>query len=385
MSSRVAVLKTAPETVIEDYGRLMQLAGYREHLPQDRSTHLNMDIPWDLWFPASSTAPWQLEGVIRTLLDDGYDSDSLLLVDKGAAAAGGGAGLVNNGLAMVAERYGIPSARIHEQASRWQRIDPPPGMLVLDRVHGDGIYVPDGFPGTNIIHLPTVKTDAATVTAGAMRNAFTSLLEAEGCLDGGVIHEALVDLLAIQQQVHSGLFAVMDGTICGDGQGPRALEPFEKDFILAGADQVAVDAVAAKMMGFDPMDIRYICLAHERGLGCGVVDDIEIAGEDISSVNFHFRGNGESRGGGFLRPARLPGKAAGLYDEYFWYPFVGWPRVCLMAETRWGQLLQDYLPSGAELESQGRSRTVLLGVGAAAALLGMGVFSRVARMARGRG
>ena len=105
-----------------------------------------------------------------------------------------------------------------------------------------------------------------------------------------VIHETLVDLLAIQQEIHAGIFAVMDGTFAGDGPGPRAMRWHIKDRILASADQVAIDAVAAKMMGFDPMDLKFIRLAHERGLGCGDVSKIEVAGEDISEVNWKFSG-----------------------------------------------------------------------------------------------
>ena len=48
--------------------------------------------------------------------------------------------------------------------------------------------------------------------------------------------------------------------------------------ILASSDQVAIDAVAAKLMGFDPMALKFIRLAHERGLGVGDPRDIEIVG-----------------------------------------------------------------------------------------------------------
>ena len=61
-----------------------------------------------------------------------------------------------------------------------------------------------------------------------------------------------MDLLAIQKEIHTGLFAVMDGTTAGNGPGPRLMMPVEKNVILASADQVAIDAVSAKLMGFDP-------------------------------------------------------------------------------------------------------------------------------------
>jgi uncharacterized protein (DUF362 family) len=75
------------------------------------------------------------------------------------------------------------------------------------------------------------------------------------------IHRTLVDLLAIQKEIHSGLFAIMDGTTAGNGPGPRTMFPVIKDYMLASSDQVAIDAVAAKMMGFDPMSLEFINVA----------------------------------------------------------------------------------------------------------------------------
>ena len=81
----------------------------------------------------------------------------------------------------------------------------------------------------------------------------------------------------------------MDGTTAGNGPGPRLMEPIVKNVILASADQVAIDAVAAKMMGFDPMSIKYIRLAHEQGLGVGDPREIELVGDDVANENWHFK------------------------------------------------------------------------------------------------
>ena len=64
---KVAVLRTSPETVLEDYARLMELAGFQDALPEDKDTILKVNISWQTWYPACSTAPWQLEGVIQAL------------------------------------------------------------------------------------------------------------------------------------------------------------------------------------------------------------------------------------------------------------------------------------------------------------------------------
>ena len=73
------------------------------------------------------------------------------------------------------------------------------------------------FFDRNIIHLPTVKTHVFTTITGAMKNAFGGLLNEKRHWTHSVIHETVVDLLSIQQEIHSGLFAVMDGTFAGDG------------------------------------------------------------------------------------------------------------------------------------------------------------------------
>jgi hypothetical protein len=67
--------------------------------------------------------------------------------------------------------------------------------------------------------------------------------------------------------------------------------PHVKNVLLASADQVAIDAVAAKLMGFDPLSIKFIRLAHDLGLGCGDPRDIEIVGDQSAAAeNWHFQG-----------------------------------------------------------------------------------------------
>ena len=88
--------------------------------------------------------------------------------------------------------------------------------------------------------------------------------------------------------------AVMDGTFVGDGPGPRAMRWQTKNVILASADQVAIDAISAKMMGLDPMSIKFIRMAHEDGLGTGDPNEIEVVGEDISEVNWRLKASEET-------------------------------------------------------------------------------------------
>ena len=287
--SRVAVLKTAPATVLGDYGRLMRLASYPEFVPKQNETALKINISWQHFYPACSTTPWQLEGVISTLLEDGYSKDKLYGCHNRTVVVDSRLGEVNNKHKPVLEKYGLRNIHLYEEGEEWITFEPKAKMLALDQIYPEGIRIPKRLVGTNIIHLPTMKTHVFTRMTGAMKNAFGGLLFDNRHWTHSVIHETLVDLLAIQKEIHPGLFAVMDGTFAGDGPGPRCMVPHVKNYILASGDMVAIDAVAAKMMGFDPLSIKFIRLAHERGLGCGDVRDIEIVGDDIAGVNFHFR------------------------------------------------------------------------------------------------
>ncbi len=195
---------------------------------------------------------------------------------------------------------------------------------------------------------------------GAMKNAFGGLLHEKRHWTHATIHETLVDLLTIQKEIHPGIFAVTDATLGGDGPGPRCMVPYEKNLILASADQVAIDAIAAKMMGFDPMSLKFIRLAHEAGLGVGDPNEIELVGDDISGENWHFHGQEStfaSRGQkliywGPLKPwkssssappiARWSYVASIAYHDYYWYPFVGKCRVNQTLKGQWGKLFERY-------------------------------------------
>ena len=70
--SVVAVLKTHPDTVLEDIARLMGVARLSEALPQAKTTILKDNISWHFPFLSANTTPWQLEGVIRAIRQAGH-------------------------------------------------------------------------------------------------------------------------------------------------------------------------------------------------------------------------------------------------------------------------------------------------------------------------
>lgn len=95
--SKVAVLRTAPSTVLEDYGAVMRLAGFRDHLSPAQDTLIKLNLSWTKFFPACSTPPWQLEGVVKALLDAGFNPQRLLPVENKTVVTDPRKGAENNG------------------------------------------------------------------------------------------------------------------------------------------------------------------------------------------------------------------------------------------------------------------------------------------------
>lgn len=367
MTSRatVAVLRTQPDTVLTDYQRLFELAEVGQALDHDAPTILKDNISWHFPFPAANTTPWQLEGSVLALQAAGYDD--LVCVQNQTVVTDAFKGEDLNGYVPIFQAYDIPVLfNFRPDDMTWISYKPKADMLVLDRVFDNDIHIPDYFFGKNIVHLPTVKCHIYTTTTGAMKNAFGGLLHNRRHYCHSWIHETLVDLLAIQREIHTGIFAVMDGTTAGNGPGPRTMEPEVKDVILASADQVAIDAVAARMMGFDPMsDLDYVRLAHERGLGVGDVSEIEIVGDgELAEERWGFTvgDNLASMVGDALwfSPLksmqnfffRTPLVNVFILGSEVYHDYLRWPLKdrkafeTWKADTSWGQLFQRYQVHG---------------------------------------
>jgi hypothetical protein len=126
---------------------------------------------------------------------------------------------------------------------------------------------------------------------------------------------------------------------------------------------VAIDAMAAKLMGFNPLEIKFIRLAHERGLGCGDPRQIEIVGDvDAAGQNWHFVGPFKKMTfassmqhkiywGPLKGPVEWSLKtwlapwayiASVLYHDLYWYPRNGKERVERILSSDWGRLFANW-------------------------------------------
>src|SRR6266850_370610 len=358
MPSQVAILRTRPETVVEDYGRLMRLVKYDQLLPRDHDLILKLNLSWTKYFPACSSQPWQVDGVLKTLVDDGYDRKRIFPVENKTVVTNPVQGCRNNKWEPVLRRHRVPFIPLPDV--EWIVYPFTSPLLKLNRIFPEGIEIPRMYVGKNVLHECTVKTHGHSRTTGAIKNAFGGLLKEVRHYAHEFIHEVMVDLMLMQRELHPGVFAVMDGTVMGDGAGPRTMLPRVGNLILASADQVAIDAIAARIMGFDPLGIRYLKMCHERGLGVADPRDIEIVGDvEAAEVNMGFKtsrslviwGDQLIRRGPLKPLKRLllhsplmvwAPFASNVYHDLLWYPTVGRARIRAFADTGWGRLFDTY-------------------------------------------
>jgi uncharacterized protein (DUF362 family) len=99
-----------------------------------------------------------------------------------------------------------------------------------------------------------------------------------------VLHRNLVALTAsVGPHV-----SIIDGFVGMHREGPKHGAPIPLGVAIAGTDPVAVDAVAASVMGFDPRTIAHLALAEAAGLGVADLDAIRVVGDPIAAVRRRF-------------------------------------------------------------------------------------------------
>jgi uncharacterized protein (DUF362 family) len=131
-----------------------------------------------------------------------------------------------------------------------------------------------------IISVPKLKThDQTEMTCsikklkGLLTDNAKKAMHQEGLFDG------VIDLLsAVKPRL-----AVVDAIVCQEGVGPVFGKPVEMNLVLAGKDLVAVDAVCAKLIGYQPREILLTVNAAARGLGVMDLEKIEIKGRKLEN------------------------------------------------------------------------------------------------------
>ena len=160
---------------------------------------------------------------------------------------------------------------------------PPPDISRLR-----SLYLPHTVLGSDLlVSMPKMKTHHWAGATLSMKNLF-------GIVPGGVygwpknvlhwagIHQSIADL----HSLFPNHFAIVDGIVGMDGNGPIQERPKPAGVIVSGHDPVAVDATCCRIMQIEPSRIEYLTLAG--GLEGIAEENIQQIGEKPDSVETRF-------------------------------------------------------------------------------------------------
>jgi uncharacterized protein (DUF362 family) len=352
MKSKVFIKSTSPETVLKDYQELF--SGFKK--PQNVPTVIKLNLSWTKFYPAVSTPPWNFEAVLKWLIDSGVDPKNIIPVENRTVVTKVKIGAKNHAWNTIAKKYGVKIHYLTDE--KYVKYKPKSKMLVLNDIYPDGIYLPKIIMGKPLISLCTMKSHVFTTVTGAIKNYF-GMLNTNRHYCHRHIHEAIIDLLQIQKELHPDITAVMDGSVAGYGPGPRAMQWKPANLLLASKDEVALDSTSARILGFDPENIDFLKIGRNMNLGHMEENKIEICGiNKLPNLHVGFKKDTlASKGQKFiyhllpewvekmlLRSFIAPWSytASNLYHDVYWYNYVGKRRLEKYLKSKWGKLFKSY-------------------------------------------
>ena len=237
-SSRSVVLcRTGPRRLREDLERVLALAG-AERLDPARRTLIKFNGNVKRYYPGSNTSRWFLDALLGILHDRGFRDVSLIEGDLPQFTVE--EMLRHTALDRVLARHGVRCIN-YEHLPRKDHLP----LLLED---------------AQVLNTPTMHTHGFAVVSCATKNLF-GLLPVDRWRHHPALSATLLDLAA-----RVSTFTVVDGTVSMYGDSTRTGTPLRTDLLGAGWDNLAVDVVAAKVLGFSLEQVPLLALARQRGL-----------------------------------------------------------------------------------------------------------------------
>ncbi len=181
----------------------------------------------------------------------------------------------NTGMLDMAEREGLELVNFEASGVDKFSIDGRDYYLAKPAIEAD-----------LIISLAKLKTHVLTLMTGGVKNVF-------GLIPGfrkanyhkefpkpEEFSQVIVDIFSLKTPT----LTIMDAILAMEGDGPSSGTPRWANLLLASSDAVALDAVAAEIIGLNPRRVPTIRIASEAGLGIGWTEAIHVVGESLADV-----------------------------------------------------------------------------------------------------
>jgi uncharacterized protein (DUF362 family) len=225
------------------------------------------------WDTGATTDPIVVEAIIKKLEDLPL---KVYVVESDATITNADKAFEKTGMKDMCERNGV----------EWLNLRYVKDKIKLDIPNGEAlqsITVPRLVTESAVISAAKLKTHINTTVTLGMKNMFGLLPDKfKGKYHMKGISKVVVDINTVLRPV----FTVIDGFVGMEGRGPTDGTPVQMDLIIAGKDPVATDAIAARVMGFNPYEIKHIRKAYEKDIG---KSEAQIIGEKLKAVKRNFK------------------------------------------------------------------------------------------------
>jgi uncharacterized protein (DUF362 family) len=267
VSRAVVGLARVERNIREAVHTAMELADFRAFIPRGSDVAFKPNLGWDLHLPGAVSGPWVVAAVIEALRPW---AGRLYLIESNQILVDVERALRQTGLDQVCRAYGVEWVNLSRRP--WRVVET--GDPLLPRIE-----VPEILSHATLVTLPVLKTHGRTVITGALKNQWGCLRELRHNY-----HLVVDEALAILNRVLRPAFAVMDGTIGLEGNGPKSGRPRVADLVLASGDLVALDTIAATVMGIAPDEVAHLATCAAAGLGVNRLAEIDVRGLPLAAA-----------------------------------------------------------------------------------------------------
>ncbi len=343
--SKVIIRKTQPEyeKIKETVSEVVKQSGILEKIEKDKPLFLKINCVYDRFIPGTFTSLPFFEAVVETLrphvskiiAGDGDDS-----VHKAQLS------YRRLGYDKLCHRLGVKLINLSEEEM---------ATVPYNSKHIKEVQVPKIITEIpNFISLPVLKTHNLDKMTAALKNQY-GVHQRMRIL----MHAYLSEAIACINKLADPLGAIMDATVCLQGNGPLMGQPVPMGLVLGSTDLVAIDTVAAQIIGIDPQKMKTIKEGQKVGLGS--MKNIKIDGPAIEKVKKDFI---PAKTPGYLHVVTKlletglkpliklvfgplyfgPTTYVQIYKNLIWYNFTGKPQAReFIRENKWGHLFFKYL------------------------------------------
>ncbi len=275
----VAMVAARPETIADDYRRVLKLSGLDDFI-RERNPVLVPGAAYAGWRPGFGTTPWQLDCALTANPEGGARVFSLGTGSRSSAPEAG-----KWGWDYVMSRHGALEIPSDQRAG--QPVLLSEALPALEAVVSGRLSAPPVLREAPLLLLPVPQLCREWSLAGAVSWLDRLLTPGRGKSGRIPSAEILANVAGYARSVTGPCAVLMDATVWGVRPARGGPVPLMRNLLLAGTDPVAVDAVAARLAGQDPTLVPWLRLCRDRRWGEIDLDHMILRGQtDLLTLDF---------------------------------------------------------------------------------------------------